>query len=352
MTQGEPTIGLQSLEYNRATLYELEYIARSAPAIADLAIASRPAVERADYDDGKQVYQAPQICLDVPSFHYYQHVDELLRSGRCGFDEALRSLRAIEKHHQQISHIFRGYLEDELLLRDPSAKACLISVTPGGAPILSSMCCSLQRRIHPSVEEAMDMLSVNEPAWTEFMQFVPAAEIPRDFRSLGYLFYVYQVVRHAFGNGLKHEPTQPGLLISIDDSAERGVYSRAQKLLKGIRESKLSASPILLERYLCQRVFVDNNANGAELYFHDPHPGSVYEKYSSESEFLSSSSSNTSHGTDSSSSKGDIALETDPKPCKLDTLEVIEKLYGERSATLLRKLCSETGLCVWKDFVV
>jgi hypothetical protein len=279
-TQEEPTVGLQSLEYNRTTQDELKYIARSASAIADLVIVSRPVVVRADCDDGKQVYQPPHICLDIPSFHYYQYVNELLRSGRCRFDEALRWLRALEKHHQQISHIFRGYLEDELLRQDPSDKACISSVTPGGAPILSSMCRSLERLPHPSVEKAMSMLSVNESAWTTFMQFVPAEESTGDFRSLGYLFYVYQVIRHAFGNGSEHEPTQPGLLISIDDSAERGVYPRAQKLLKRIQESKASASPVLLETYLCRRVFVDNNANGAELYFHDPHPGSVCEKYS------------------------------------------------------------------------
>jgi hypothetical protein len=110
-----PIVDPKGLEYNRASLYELEYIARSAPAIADLAIASRPAAESAEYPDGKQICQPVHICLDVPSFHYYQSVDELLQSGRCGFDEALRWLRAIEKHHEQILHIFRGCINDELL---------------------------------------------------------------------------------------------------------------------------------------------------------------------------------------------------------------------------------------------
>jgi hypothetical protein len=190
----------------------------------------------------------------------------------------------------------------------------------------------------------MDMLNVEEPAWTRFMQFVPDKERPKNFGSLGYLFHVYQVVRHAFGNGSEHEPTQPGLLISIDDSAEWGVYSRAQKLLKGIRESTTSSSPVLLETYLCRRVFVGNNANGSELYFHDPYPRSVCECSNEESKSPSSRSPHTSLELDPSSNGGDIVLKTDPRLFELDPLNVIEKLYGERSATLLLKLCAETRL--------
>ncbi|KAI4680278.1 uncharacterized protein J4E84_007926 [Alternaria hordeiaustralica] len=339
-TKDVPTINLQNEDCNGATLYELEYIARSAPAIADLAIASRPAAERTDHNDGDKVCQQPQICLDIPSFHYYQTIDDLLRSGRCSFAEALRWLCAIETHHHQISHIFRCYLRVELLRRDPSIKSCFISVTPGGERILSSIRESLVKRTLPSVRQAIDDLSVHEPAWTRFLQFVPDEEKPKDFRSLGQMFYVYQVVRHALGE----ESTQPDLLISVEDSAERGVYSRAQKLLKRIRESTCAATPVLLETYLCPRVFVDNNANGDELYSHDPYPGSVYEKYNSKDHGPVLGSSRTSPGLDCSSSRTDSALETDRTLLELDALEVIERLYGERSATLLRELGAEVGL--------
>ena len=339
-TKDVPIIDLQNGRCDSATLYELEYIARSAPAIADLAIASRPAAERTDYNNGDNAYQPPRICLDIPSFHYYQTIDDLLRSGRCGFAEALHWLCIIEQHHQQISHIFRGYLHVELLRREPSLKSCFISVTPGGERILSSIRGSLMKRTVLSVQQAIDDLGVHEPAWTRFMQFVPDAEKPKDFRSLGQMFYVYQVARHALGE----ESIQPELLISVEDSAERGVYSRAQKLLKRIRDSTCSASPVLLETYLCTRVFVDNNAHGSELYAHDPYPASVYERYNSESEKPLLGSSRTSLKRDCSSSQSDVSPDTDRTLLELDTLEVIERLYGERSATLLRELGAEVGL--------
>jgi len=344
-TKDVPIIDLQHGQCNRATLYELEYIARSTPAIADLAIASRSAAERTDQNDGDKACQPPQVCLDIPSFHYYQTIDDLLRSARCGFAEALHWLCAIEKHHQQISHIFRGYLRVELLRRDPSVKSCFISVTPGGERIHSSIRESLMMHKLPSLQQAIDDLGAHEPAWTRFLQFVPDTEKPKDFRSLGHMFYVYQVVRHALGEASGHEPTQPDLLISVEDSAERGVYSRAQKLLKKVRDSTCSALPVLLETYLCPRVFVDNNAHGSELYSHDPYPGPVYEKHNSESGTLFLSSSRTPFKLDSSRSQSDVAQETDRTLLKLDTVGVIEKLYGERSATLLRKLGAEVGLC-------
>ena len=174
-------------------------------------------------------------------------------------------------------------------------------------------------RTLPSVQQAIDDLGVHEPTWTRFMQFVPDVEKPKDFRALGQMFYVYQVILHA----LDEELTQPDLLISVEDSAERGVYSRAQKLLKKIRESTCSVSPVLLETYLFPRVFVDNNAHGSELYAHDPYPGSVYENYGSRS---------------------DVAPESDRMLSKLDTLEVIERLFGETSSALLRELGAEVGL--------
>ncbi|KAI4648540.1 uncharacterized protein J4E78_008603 [Alternaria triticimaculans] len=344
VTKDVPIIDLQNGQCNGATLYELEYIARSAPAIADLAIASRPAAERTTHSNGDTTCQPSQICLDIPSFHYYQTIDDLLRSGRCTFAEALHWLYVIEQHHHQISHIFRGYLHVELMRRDPSIKAYAISVTPGGERILSSIRKSLMMRTLPSVQQAIDDLGVHEPAWTRFMQFVRDTEKPKDFRSLGQMFYVYQVVRHALGEASGHEPTQPGLLISVEDSAERGVYSRAQKLLKRIRESTCSSSPVLLETYLCPRVFVDNNAHGSELYAHDPYPASVYERCNSESDKPLLGSSRSSLKRDCSSSQSDIVLEADPTLVELNNLDVIERLYGERSATLLRELGVEVGL--------
>ena len=343
-TKDIPIIDLQNRQCDGATLYELEYIARSAPAIADLAIASRPAAQRTGHNNEDKAYQSPQICLDIPSFHYYQTIDDLLRSGRCSFDESLHWLRTIETHHQQISHIFRGYLRVELLRRDPSVESCAISVTPGGERILTSIRESLMMRTLPSVQQAINDLGVHEPAWTRFMQFVPDEERPKDFRALGQIFYVYQVVRHALGEASGYEAARPDLLISVEDSAERGVYSRAQKLLKRIRESTCAATPVLLETYLCPRVFVDNNAHGSELYAHDPYPASVYEKYDSDSDKPILGSSRTHPGLDCSSSQSDVAPDTDRTLVELDTLEVIAKLYGATSATLLRELGAEVGL--------
>ncbi|KAI4700435.1 hypothetical protein J4E89_010995 [Alternaria sp. Ai002NY15] len=343
-TKDVPIVDLQDGQCNRATLYELEYIARSAPAIADLAIASRTAADQTVHNHSDKAYQPLQIYLDIPSFHYYQTIDDLLRSSRCGFADALHWLCAIEQHHQQISHIFRGYLRVELLHRDPSLKSCDISVTPGGERILSMIRKSLMKRTLPSVQQAIGDLGVHEPAWERFMQFVPDAEKPKDFRSLGQMFYVYQVVRHALGEASGDGPTQPDLLISVEDSAERGVYSRAQKILKRIREFTCAPTPVLLETYLCPRVFVDNNVNGAELYAHDPYPASVYEKYNSESDEPFLGRSTKLFKPDRSTTKSDVTPGTDRRLLKLDTLDVIKGLYSKRSATLLRELGAEVGL--------
>lgn len=260
--KNEPTGGLQGLKYKRATLYELDYIARSVPAIAYLAIAFGHVAASADRDDREIVHLPSHIYLDIPSFHYHQPIDDHLRSGRCGFDKVRQWLRAIETHHDQISHVFRGHLSHELQRREPSAKACSISVTPGGERVLASIRESIERNTRPSVEKAIDMVSMYELAWKRFMRFVPEKDRPHDFRSLGYLFYVYQMVRHAFCNGSEDKSERPGLLISVDDSAEQEIYSQSQKLLKKIREYGSFALPVLLETYLSPRVFVNHNASG------------------------------------------------------------------------------------------
>ena len=338
----ESTGELQDSEYKRATLYELEYIARSVPAIADLAIAFRSSATSTDSDDCEKALQPAQICLDIPSFHYYQSFDDHLRSGCCGFDEVRQWLCAVEKHHDQISHVFRGYLRHELLRREPSAKASFISVTPGGQRVLSSIRESIESHTRPSVEKAVDILSMHEPAWARFMQFVPNKDRPHDFRSLGYLFYVYQVARHAFGGGPEYKLERPGLLISVDDSAEQGIYSRAQKLLKKKREFTSSATPVLLETYLCPRVFVNHNASGSDLHSHDPYPGLLYERSHGSGNRSFSHTPNTSPKLHTSSSDGDL----DPELDRRGTWGVIDEVYGRRTATLLSDLCAQTGLCI------
>ncbi|WAO93393.1 Hypothetical protein NCS54_01094000 [Fusarium falciforme] len=309
-------------------LYEMEYIARSAPVIADLAALLGANVRRKTHDDDLVVaHQGLNLRLDVPSFHYYQSVDDCLQSGSCTFQEALEWLNAVKKRHEQISHVFRGYINYELSKRCSSAEALNIKVSPG-----ADLVCSI-------IRHSLEM----EPAWASFYRLVPEKERPHDFRSLGYLFYVFQVVRQALvgneacghGHGIpsKNGDKPARLLISVDDGIERRVYSRAQKILKKMRASSEYPVPsTLLEVYLCRRVFIDGNEKGSNLYLDDPSPEPM-------GNTVNKSVYRTVDGY------SDTFQCPHSKSLGMKSLAVVEKLYGVDTAAVLRQLCAEAGLC-------
>jgi hypothetical protein len=179
----------------------------------------------------------------------------------------------------------------------------------------------------------------------------------QNFRALGYLFYIFQVVRPALAINPRHcspdnssgsdlsGPSQPSscfgddvktrrLLISIDDGSERRIYSRAQKLFKKIRASPdMLTSPTLVEIYLCQRVFINSNNSGSNLYLDDP--------------------TTSEHSTILHSAGGgggdDANADSHPSPspssaAELKPIDVVRILYGPECAENLQMWLTEVGL--------
>lgn len=73
-------------------------------------------------------------------------------------------------------------------------------------------------------------------------------------------------------NNAKPTPP-PSLLVSVDDSIERLIYTRAQQVLKRVRAlPKNPANCHLLETYLCPKIFINGNKDGSNLYLDDPSP--------------------------------------------------------------------------------
>jgi hypothetical protein len=81
------------------------------------------------------------------------------------------------------------------------------------------------------------------------------------------------IVKSAKKRNSKVQSNSRRLIINIDDSAERRIYSWSQEMLKKIRQSHCNMSnPTLVEVYLCRRVFVNGNKTRNRLYHQDPMP--------------------------------------------------------------------------------
>ena len=228
------------------------------------------------------------ITLDVPSFHYYQSIEDKLERRSCTANEALQWVGAIEQRYDQVSTVFERSVRHELVRRGVTPPYdCEIRVSPRINLVASLIHQALQAGRSPSLDDVLDQLNnQSDGLWRDFFKLVPPKERPQNFRALGYLFYVFQAIRPAltknavpltpdsssasdcsgpspqssfFGEPAFMEQNSKSrrLLISVDDGAERRIYSRAQKFLKKIRASPdFSTNPTLVETYLCQRVFI------------------------------------------------------------------------------------------------
>lgn len=362
-------VHVQALELPKPTLYEVETIARTSPVIADLI--SMLDNDGTDHSNGDSILcrdsdddgpnRRINLNLDVPSFHYYQTLDTRLRDALCTFREAIQWMDAIDKRHHQIIRVFHRYILHELSrrprrqLRQQRQKANNIQqITP--LPAVSVVCeiirNSLQNERLPSLDHVLQMLTIHDPTWTGFYALIPEKERPRDFRDLGYLFYVYQVARPALieQHNLNPNPKSPSqsnpLIIGVDDIHERRIYARAQKLLKRVRtKPEYPTMPHLLETYTCNRIFIDQNWNReqgkANLYCRDPSPGgmilkdkevvTVKEKSMCRSKFANG------HGyCENGHVHGDGTI--------LDTFDVISALFGSHAAIVLKGLFADEGL--------
>lgn len=129
--------------------------------------------------------------------------------------------------------------------------------------------------------------------WRDFYKLSAPKDRPQDFQALGYLFYVFQVKRPAllkeatrYGwesssesdssgssqtcNTFRENSSPRCLLISIDDSAERRILLRVQKLSKKLRTSPDSlVRPTSVESCLYQKVFINGKESSSNLYLDD-----------------------------------------------------------------------------------
>ena len=280
-------VDVRKLLYANPTLYEMEYIARSSSAIADVAatiiLRSTALEQRAHHEFSLPV----SITLDVPSFHYYQLIDDKLEQGLCSASEAIAWIEAVEQRYDQVARVFENAVRYELGRRGISpTQDCEIRVSPRTNLVASSIHRALKDLRNPCLNNILHELgNQKDGVWQDFYKLVPSHEQPQDFRALGYLFYIFQVVRPALMKNPMHsslvnssgsDSSGPSsrlqsLLISVDDSAERRIYSRAQKFLKKIRNSPESlTNPTLVEMYMIQRVFINGNESGSNLYLDDP----------------------------------------------------------------------------------
>ncbi|MCJ1251488.1 hypothetical protein MMC30_008722 [Trapelia coarctata] len=204
----------------------------------------------------------------------------------------------------------------------------------------------------PCLDDILQKLSSQKDGvWRELYKLLPPKEKPQDFRALGYLFYVFQVVKPALMksaiqsrrkstpvnitrstfNGLSQpwscaeEGSRPRrFLISVDDGAERRIYSSAQKLLKKLRNSPDSKTyPNLVEMYLSRKVFINRNSAGSNLYLDDPTPESP--------------------ATVRPYTRNDTNGGLPPLP-KLEPVDVVRHLYGSECASNLKRWFHEVGL--------
>ncbi|KAK7958683.1 hypothetical protein PG988_013531 [Apiospora saccharicola] len=123
----------------------------------------------------------------------------------------------------------------------------------------------------PDIADCMDAIcEVEGERWAMFYSLISEKDRPCDFRSLGNLFYIYEVVRPALAakdgstatelessgpNSALDDSSSSGhsdmfdsalrlranlerpLILSIDDRAERKIYSKAQAFIKKIRRA-------------------------------------------------------------------------------------------------------------------
>lgn len=183
-------LGLTPLSYRKPTIYEIEFIARAAPAIADLACAILARNEACG------ISSPLSINLDIPTWHYYKAIDSTLEQGLCTASDALLYLEAIEKRHDQISAVFETAIRYACAVRQANP---VINTSPRVNSVSACIKSALTAGFRPCLEDVMQELHEEKGGvWRQFLKLVPIKEHPEDFQSLGLLFYVYQAMKTAF----------------------------------------------------------------------------------------------------------------------------------------------------------
>jgi hypothetical protein len=282
-------IDVNQLRNAKPTFHEMDYIARSSTAIADVVATTVSRLQ--EQRSSRRVF----IKLDVPSWHYYHSAVKAFTQEDCNAAQALEWISAVDQRRDQIGQVFMGTIEDELQvrgIRDSSNYEINLSSTNNIAALVIKG--ALQEGKSPSLERILEKMDAEKDGcWRAFYQRVPTSQRPKDLEQLGFLYYVFEVVRPALmevqtpvtvlltenkRNGTlpprksKTQSRPRRLIISIDDPAERRIYSQAQEVLRKCRQSVSIADAMLVEVYICRKALVNGNMNRARLYHHDPMP--------------------------------------------------------------------------------
>ena len=323
----EGRVDCARLYYSQPTFYEAEYIARTCPVLADFTAMALRSIEQAKKRNQDAQDIPVHIGLDVPNFHYFQSLASKLRDETCTFTEALQWMQAVEQRSDQISEVFQGYLHIELLKRNVNPSSISIKVSRRGHFVANFIRQALEQNEMPSLQILLGSLGSEDKVWNEFYEMLPPKERPQDFRDLGYLFYVYEIIRPALVDNIRSgagKPKNGRLIVGIDDGTERRIYSRSQKLLKKVRNLPGVERPsALMEVYMSRRVFINSNEDGSNLYLADPAPARPL--------MALCKSDNT------------------PPPSPVSVAEfgpfdLTRTLYGEETAMGLRALFADVGL--------
>lgn len=336
----EHGFNMSALEHTEPTIYELDMIARVAPAIADLV-----ALLKADHGHEncrESGFNGPlNVSLDIPSFHYYHTVEKRLKDQLCTFPEAIRWMDAVEKRHYQISRVFRRYIQHELARRGRHETHIQVSSSGTAGFVYHIIQKSLREGVLVSLGHVLQRISAYDPVWNRFFELITEKEKPHDFLCLGYLFYVYDIARPALlHDGILDSPRPNPLLISIDDTIERRIYRRTQQLFKKVRAiPEYPVTPKLLEIYPCRRIFMDNNQTNMGLYCHDPSPERLDAHSCKCRRALATIvNKNGCRGQDCH-----FMTQTGDKR-RIDAFGVVGMLFGADAGAVLRKICVEEGL--------
>jgi hypothetical protein len=227
---------------------------------------------------------------------------------------------AIDRRHDQMGAILKKAIDCEMQKRNAtSPRNYKIHIRQSDNLIATSIRDSVTAGKSPSLKDVLKQLNEQpDGQWHNFYGLLKRSERPKDFRSLGYLSYVFEVVKKGLPASPATGTENPSrrLLIGIDDISEFRIYAKAQKYLKKLRDTT-SVNSTLLEIYPCQRMFVNSNQR-AHFYVDDPSPAYP--------ELL------------------DDSLVDVEKPSILSPADVVERLYGNEYAKHLRNLFKEMRL--------
>ncbi|KAI4132184.1 MAG: hypothetical protein LQ338_000850 [Usnochroma carphineum] len=259
--------------------------------------------------------------------------------GLCASKTALDWMDAVDLRHDQIAEVYTGYVRNELEKRGVLGEGFTIHASSRSNLVARSAREALRHAKGPCLENFLQGLDEeNDGLWRNFYRHVPARERPQNWEDLGYLFYIFEVVRSAlvtqpmpetrgnsgnseskslFADRIKTKPRR--LIVSIDDAAERRIYSKAQEILKKLRSSAWGMTvPTLLEVYLCRKLFVNGNKHRARLFHHDPMPRTALLCQSSEQD--------------------------SEEKCSMKPLDVVRRIHGANCAHCLQALFAKAGL--------